>query len=264
MQWTYLRSCYGFCLRLFVGGVECVVPARWFWCAEGAQRFPFAHGAEASPWLKNYERNSNWGEITPYPTDPTGLYTRKLDRGRNHGKPGLAYVGQDQWFIDGQLPSDFFGQGVPLPGWLNCCDAPTATGGLVLGGAAIQPAMAQGGLILGGSAQVPSGNCIHCRGGNGPDPMRLTASGGTGDFAGQNGVWSLSFVANCTWESTGFPLPTWGIAFSSPTGWNAGGYYLGAITSYAAPAGWDCYTPIGQWNLRESSGLGTPPTIVVG
>lgn len=156
MIWTWLRSCYRFKMRVFVGGVERIFPARWFWCMPGAQVFPGAHGAEASPWLKNYEVNYDWGEVTPYPTDYDGTYIRGLDRGLNPGYPGQCFVGQPGWFIDGRLPAGIT-DGAPPP-YPACCRpaAGVGAGGLVLGGSAVgvgpPAAVAKGGLVLGGSA----------------------------------------------------------------------------------------------------------------
>jgi len=95
MVWTYLRACYRFNMRLFVGGVEQIYPARWFFCDPDAQRYPSPHGAEASPWLKQFETNLDWGD--------TGDL-KQLDRGINPGYPGVCSVGESQWFLDGQLP----------------------------------------------------------------------------------------------------------------------------------------------------------------
>lgn len=96
MAWTWLRACYGFNMRVWVGGVETIYPARFFFCDPDAQWFPSPHGAEASPWLKDHEVNEEWGD------DGT---LKKLDRGINPGYPGQCFVGDPQWFIDGQLPA---------------------------------------------------------------------------------------------------------------------------------------------------------------
>lgn len=105
MAWTWLRACYNFNLRLFVGGVERVYPARWFFCDPDAQWFPSPHGAEASPWLKQYEVNLDWGD------DGT---LKKLDRGINPGYPGRCFVGDPQWFIDGQVPASLSTYQTPI------------------------------------------------------------------------------------------------------------------------------------------------------
>lgn len=132
MVWTWLRSCYPFTMRLFIDGVETEVPARWFYTVPGAKQFPFPHGCEASAWLTRHEVNPYWGEVTPYPLDPEALDSRHTDRGQNPGYQGQCYVGQDSWFIDGQLPA-FSSPPDPLP---ECCfRAPaTSAGGLVLSG----------------------------------------------------------------------------------------------------------------------------------
>lgn len=98
MAWTWLRSCYGFNMRVWVGGIETIYPARWFFCDPEAEWFASPRGAEAAPWLKQYEVNEDWGD------DGT---IKKLDRGINPGYPGRCSVGDPQWFIDGRLPADF-------------------------------------------------------------------------------------------------------------------------------------------------------------
>jgi hypothetical protein len=101
MAWTWLRSCYGFNMRVWVGGVETIYPARWFFCDPDAQWFPSPHGAEASPWLKDFEHNLEWGD------DGT---LKKLDRGINPGYAGQSFVGDSQWFVDGHLPIEVITQ----------------------------------------------------------------------------------------------------------------------------------------------------------
>lgn len=157
MIWTWLRSCYSFRMRVYIGRHEYIVPARWFFTLPGARPFPFPHGAEASPWLKNYERNDEWGEVTPYPTDRDADYRRLLDRGLNPGYLGQRYVGEDQWFVDGELPGDIL-SGSPPPIQKLCLPPPPALrGGLVLGGTAFvtftQGSASTGGLALGGSGR---------------------------------------------------------------------------------------------------------------
>lgn len=137
MAWTDLRACYGFTMRVFVGGQPVLLPARWFWCTPGAQRWPTPRGCCESPFLGNAEVNNDWGEVTPYPTDPNAAALRTLDRGANPGYPGLCSVGDPQWFVDGQLPAGIL-DGTPPPFSACCRPAPaSATGGLILAGAAI-------------------------------------------------------------------------------------------------------------------------------
>lgn len=169
MIWTYLRSCYGWTMRLYIGGQERHVPARWFFCLPSALEFPFVHGAEASPWLANYEDNPVWGEITPYPRDPASNLHSTLDRGRNPGYPGLCYVGDPQWFVDGMLPANI--EDGPIPPFPSCCfPGPVVTsGGLVLGGSAVasgrQGYASRGGLALGGSAAASGSHFYATAGG---------------------------------------------------------------------------------------------------
>lgn len=85
-------------MRVWIGGVETLLPARWFFCPPDALPFPGAHGCEASPWLKDNEVNDDWGEVAG---------KKILDRGINPGYLGQCNVGDPQWFVDGQLPADF-------------------------------------------------------------------------------------------------------------------------------------------------------------
>jgi hypothetical protein len=85
-------------MRVFIGGVEVIYPARWFFCDPNAKWFPDPHGAEAQPWLKDFEVNRDWGDVGDL---------KKLDRGINPGYPGQCSVGNAEWFLDGQLPADF-------------------------------------------------------------------------------------------------------------------------------------------------------------
>lgn len=131
MIWTYLRACYKFPMRVYVGGRELIVPARWYFCERGAKAFPGLHGAEASPWLKQWETNDDWGEVTP-----EGFY-RKFDKGQNHGYAGQCFVGDRRWFTDGQLPQSVLSMPpvIPLP---DCCNPKMAfgSGQLILQGTA--------------------------------------------------------------------------------------------------------------------------------
>lgn len=106
MRWTKLRACYGFTMKVFIGGVETEYPARWFFCDPDALPFPFPHGCEASPWLQWLEVNKEWGEIAG---------AKLLDRGINRGYLGQSFVGQAQWFLDGQLPANVIPPGPPVP-----------------------------------------------------------------------------------------------------------------------------------------------------
>lgn len=110
MAWTWLRSCYKFDMRLTVGGIEGIYPARWFFCDPDAQWFPSPHGAEASPWLKSFETNNDWGEVAGQ---------KGLDKGINPGYPGTCFVGDPQWFLDGNLPEDLTNRPPPCPP--PCC-----------------------------------------------------------------------------------------------------------------------------------------------
>jgi hypothetical protein len=99
MEWVRLRRCYSFDMRIWVGGVPTLVPARWYFCAPGAKVFPGPHGCEASPWWKPGEDDEDWGEVWP-----RGAW----DRGLNPGYLGQCYVGQRDWFTTGRLPAGIY------------------------------------------------------------------------------------------------------------------------------------------------------------
>lgn len=147
-------------MRIFIGGIPYIFPARWFFCNPGAKVFPGGHGCEASPWLSNYERNDAWGEVTPYPTDPGASYSRGLDRGQNPGYAGQCFVGDPSWFVDGELPADILSR--PTFSLPPCCFVPPveSQGGLCVTGTAVASgpfgASSVGGLAIGGTA-LPSG-----------------------------------------------------------------------------------------------------------
>jgi len=110
-------------MRLFVGGVETIVPARWFFVDDNPV-WAGPHGCEAQPWLKQFETNDAWGEIT----EPH----RTWDRGDNPGYIGQCYVGQHHWFLDGMLPADILTL-PPLP-YPQCCRVPPVAGPIQLAG----------------------------------------------------------------------------------------------------------------------------------
>lgn len=95
-------------MRVYVGGVETLYPARWYW--SDGQPWDGPHGCEASPWLKDGEVNQSWGEVAG---------KKGLDRGLNPGYLGQCSVGDPQWFIDGQLPKGLFD--TPAPPLPECC-----------------------------------------------------------------------------------------------------------------------------------------------
>lgn len=189
MVWDHLRSCYGFTMRLFIGGQAVTVPARWYFCAPGAQPFPGPHGCAASPWLGNDEVNLDWGEVTPWPKDPNSAVQKVLDNGLNPGYAGQCFTGNPQWFIDGQLPAGI-DSGQPLP-FDRCCFPPqaSATGGIVLGGSAIPKKRCQLCPVF------PSGEACN---------FQVTLAGCTGQFAPFNGTWTLTELNSCEWFA---PVP---------------------------------------------------------
>lgn len=168
MVWTYLRACYKFNMRLFVGGIEQVYPARWFFCDPNALIFPSPHGAEASPWLKSFEVNQEWGEVAPY---------RGLDRGINPGYPGQCFVGDPQWFIDGHVPATL---GVWIPPFVTpCCGH--------VPGASTDPRCPQPDPFA----------CPNCVEGKSAPRYQCTFSGGTGAFSDSNGTFIIVWEFPC-------------------------------------------------------------------
>ncbi|HKV98067.1 MAG TPA: hypothetical protein VJR90_11355 [Gammaproteobacteria bacterium] len=111
----------------------------------------------------NFEQNDDWGEVTPWPQDPTAGFWRGLDRGVNPGYAGQCFVGDPQWFIDGELPCDILSR-VPPVSFPDCCfPSPAQTdGGIVIGGTAVPAggggpiARTAGGIVLGGTGS-PAG-----------------------------------------------------------------------------------------------------------
>jgi hypothetical protein len=102
-------------MRVYVGGVETLYPARWYWTDPDAQQWDGPHGCEASPWLKDGEINREWGEVA----GPRGL-----DRGLNPGYLGQCSVGDPQWFLDGMLPANVLDSlPPPVP---DCCGTGSA------------------------------------------------------------------------------------------------------------------------------------------
>jgi hypothetical protein len=252
MVWTYLRSCYKFTMRVYIGGVERHFPARWFFCKPGALPFPFSHGAESSPYLDNYETNEAWGEITPYPTDPLSNVFRGLDRGLNPGYPGKCYVGDPQWFVDGMLPAGILDG--PPPPLDPCCHIP--------------PVVATGGLLIGGTAvpfQPIIGPCSGCIGGNAPPAFRIIASGGTGDFVGMNGTWPVTTPGPCFFLET-----TAGIQAQVNVGIGFGSFAQlfdagrRSVVAWGKAPPWNCFQQTGGWTITNQIGTGTPPVITVG
>lgn len=248
MVWEHLRSCYQFTMRVYVGGQAVLLPARWFWCVRGAQPFPGVHGCESSVWLKNAEVNTDWGEVTPYPTDPNAANIRGLDRGGNAGYPGQCFVGNPQWFLDGQLPAGILDG--PAPPFMPCCkpSPATATGGILLGGSAV-PFV--GAPVLG---------CAQCPGGA-PATWLVHVAGGTGGFAALNGTWPLHYVNACGWS---FVQGT----FSHQLRFvGAGPWSLlmrnGVSANFAAQptTTMDCVYG-GSYSVSSSVGAGTPPTSI--
>lgn len=170
MVWTYLRACYKFNMRLFVGGIEQIYPARWFFCDPDALIFPSPHGAEASPWLKSFEVNDEWGEVEPY---------KGLDRGINPGYPGQCFVGDPSWFLDGQLPASIATYSPPVV--TPCCGH-------------VPPANTDP-----RCPQPTTVGCARCIGGLAALRYVVTATGGTGDYAILNGTYILVNDAPCAW-----------------------------------------------------------------
>lgn len=143
MVMEHLRACYTFTMRLYIGGQQMTFPARWYWALPNALPWQGQHGAEASVWLQNADVNPGWGEVTPYPQDPNAASIRGLDRGVNPGYAGQCFVGDPQWFVDGQLPASVLNDPPdPMP---SCCAPPAVFG--------------QGGVVLGGSAMAIDGCC---------------------------------------------------------------------------------------------------------
>ena len=250
MVWTYLRACYGFNMRVWVGGVETIYPARWFFCDPDAKPFASPHGAEASPWLKQFERNLEWGD------DGT---LKKLDRGINPGYPGICSVGDPQWFIDGHLPASV---GVwKTPVLTPCCGH-------------LPPANSDA-----RCPQDPFVPCVLCQDGTAAAKYLLKATGGTGSFAAANGDWILTPFDQCQWTSYGsvFPPPPfppiWALTVGTASGPYPDNYADAQFTTgvglvhafYVIDPPYDCLGPRQTMPLTSftSPTPGQPPTITL-
>jgi hypothetical protein len=252
MIWEYLRSCYSFSMRVYVGGVPTIVPARWYWTKPGAKQFPGPHGCAASVWLDNDTTNLDWGEVTPWPKDRDSDVRRGLDTGANPGYPGQCLVGDPQWFLDGRLPAGIMDD--PVPTVPQCCLPVTVS--------------SSGGLVLGGTGQfmAPMGPCVGCINGLRPAVFRIIAVGGTGDFSGMNGTFSLSPnpAGSCSYQGAAGTVLTSidvGHVLSTINFFDTG---TGGGCFYSMNLPWDCMHQTGGWAGGISSGTGTIPTITVG
>jgi hypothetical protein len=238
-------------MRVFIGGEAMYFPARWYFAPPGASLFKQPHGMESSVWVESTQVNWEWGEVTPYPKDRSSSVLKKYDKGVNPCYTGHNQVGEDQWFIDGQLPADIL-DGPPPAFCPSCnpCIPYTGQGGLVLGGTAARQAV------------VP---CAHCTGGFGLQTFTVHASGGTLQLAALNGDWLCPATGiACTWESS----PTTPLAFVqwlvSTNRWfciiNVGGF---VFSEYVMPQGWDCIHNSGPWTPLVHSGTGNVPVVTV-
>jgi len=229
-------------------------PARWYFSPPGAQVFRQPHGAESSMYLDNGDVNYEWGEVTPHRVDRSSTYHMHYDRGANPCYTGQAQVGQDQWFIDGQLPADILtGEPPPFCPACNPC----------------VPYQAQGGLVIGGTAAAPPAcpGCPQVR-----PTYNVTFTGGTGIYAASNGTHPLSQPPppfyQCQWirEGNGFVTCAF-ILTSNPTPPFNSRLVLTALpvdgqaVYLPPPTGFVCLGTT-TWVLDTADPGGTPPSCV--
>lgn len=107
----YLRTCYSTHFRLWIGGVETIVPARWFFAPKGAKEFAYPNAFVSNVWAKPGE------ESAPGP----GEIDRKRvwDPGGAAGYQGQCFLGDPEWFATGQLPAGVLNP--PIPFFPGCC-----------------------------------------------------------------------------------------------------------------------------------------------
>lgn len=108
----YLHSCYSTSFRLWVGGVEKIVPARWYFTDPGAKIFTLPMAFCSNVYAKPGE------ESAPGPGEVNRL--RVWDKGINSGYKGQEIDGDPSWFETGQLPM-FVG---PPPEFKAICHPP--------------------------------------------------------------------------------------------------------------------------------------------
>jgi hypothetical protein len=133
---------------IVIGGVPVQTWIRWYEAPAGARKLPFPNALKSNVFVEHHTRSR-------YPIGEVG-HPRIWDRGENRGYRGLHWIGRARWFVTGELPGYVLTDPTPpLPS--ICCTQPArASGGLVLGGAAVAntfpPAKGKGGLVLGGAA----------------------------------------------------------------------------------------------------------------
>jgi hypothetical protein len=107
---------------------------------------------------------------------------------------------------------------------------------------------------------VPLAGCVHCVGGVSRPTYRLQISGGTGDFALFNGVWTLPQYLSCTWNYLDSAREiTWTVAAGGQVA-TLQGIGTPHIAAYNNLTPWDCQSPRST-SLVFSTGAGLPPSV---
>lgn len=168
-------------------------------------------------------------ESAPGPGEISRSYP--WDAGVNPGYAGVCTCGQLDWFATGQLPASILTP--PTPAYLDCC--------------------------------APFTPCTSCAGGQGPKRFRLTATGGTADFAAANGIYLLDYaLTQCVWVYHVDLNTSWFLIVGQPNNtinWTNAPSTLASYTQ--SPRAWTCLTPAADFELSSSQGSGTPPVISI-
>jgi hypothetical protein len=223
----YLRSAYTARIYSFdpASGTIVMVPITWYRSPIGATRIGVRHQYSSQNWTRPVQYGEMVGELL-MPNSPWS----------NGATPpnllGTGHCGADQLWRGplARLTSPLTSHPDGQP---SCC--PESSSG------------------------VP---CAGCVGGTGQTSYMVTASGGTVDFAGLNGSYSLSNTATCTWTG-GSGIQTAQLTVAGGVGTLLLVLFPGFTrATYRTPAGWDCHAPT-TWPLSSSSGSGVPPSVVV-
>lgn len=108
----YLNHCYSTTFRLWIGGIETIVPARWYFAPDGAKLFSPPNAFCSNVYAKNMEQSAPGpGEVDR---------NRVWDDGHNPGYLGQCFAGEPEWFGTGELPASVLVG--PTPGFDPCCN----------------------------------------------------------------------------------------------------------------------------------------------
>jgi hypothetical protein len=226
----YLRRCYSTFFKIYVGGVEVVVPARWYFAPKGAKLFKGASIFASQVWAKIGEESAPGpGEISR---------DRVWDRGLNPGYLGKCTVGEPSWFASGELPAGVLDP--PIPALPDCCRQGHLCGAVIGGVLPDQTRLR----VAGATGLAAAFN------GDWTIPYDHTCDFTLIPVAGDGILWNIA--------SAGTTANPWGISMNLRQG--------GVITSGTAwlvPSNtWDGTSAVSA-QFTSFFGGGTPPTSVI-